>query len=587
MTEIGSLFPSEIAVPLGWSLIHSLWQGSVIAVLAWFLMSCSRRPSIRYLVGVTALALMVTTFAATLTALMQGLPTFGTSGNATSRVQDFIGSALPAVAQISPLAGVSATISLWPVSRFMPLLVAAWLLGLTLFCFRLMLGMFLLEQRRRWRSSELAEHFVKLCQEVQDRVGLEKVIRYMECDWLQAPAVIGWLRPVVMLPATVLTGLSEDQLRAVIAHELAHIKRLDYVANFLQALVEALFFYHPAIWWLGKRIRTERELCCDKIAVSLYDNRLEYARALGLMGEWRSAPPLALAANRGPLAERILCVLGRETAIYKPSPVAAGFLLLMVIFSASRVMPDLEAGFLAEAFTSKTAVPNNIAAQAAPEWLEKSGISLGQPHHLDAQKALPRPQKAVATAHHVLARPLPVLAEETFQIAPTLVIPAREPVDQAGLQVASSRVVAASENDARQADQPTGSGDPDAVSCRKPRRLAGTQTMEPELCRKNAYWSELWIRGEILGADGNSVQQPAAARVVDGTPDGAGAPDEVVCARPQQQSASRLLIPTRCFRNAYWARLFREFPETTLTTNSGRQFSAVSNYPLPVGYAAN
>ena len=125
--------------------------------------------------------------------------------------------------------------------------------------------------------------------------------------------MIGWFRPVVFLPVTALTGLSEEQLEAVIAHELAHIQRFDPFVNVFQVCVETLLFYHPAIWWLNKKIRAEREHCCDDMAVALCGNAVEYARALTLMEEWRSAPAFAMAANRGPLSERIVRVLGLKT----------------------------------------------------------------------------------------------------------------------------------------------------------------------------------------------------------------------------------------------------------------------------------
>jgi hypothetical protein len=152
-----------------------------------------------------------------------------------------------------------------------------------------------------------------MCHELQDRLGISRAIQYCECKWLQTPAVVGWLRPVVFLPMTTVTGLSEAQLRAVIAHELAHIQRFDAFVNVFQVSVETLLFYHPAVWWLNKRIRIEREHCCDEIAVSICGNAIEYARALTLMEEWREAPTFAMAANRGPLTERIMRVLGLKT----------------------------------------------------------------------------------------------------------------------------------------------------------------------------------------------------------------------------------------------------------------------------------
>ena len=124
-------------------------------------------------------------------------------------------------------------------------------------------------------------------------------------DWLVSPSRVS--------PRYGADRLSEDQLQAVIAHELAHIQRLDAFVNVFQVCMETLLFYHPAVWWLNKRIRAEREHCCDDVAVSLCGNAVEYARALTLMEEWRSAPVFAMAANRGPLTDRIMRVLGLKT----------------------------------------------------------------------------------------------------------------------------------------------------------------------------------------------------------------------------------------------------------------------------------
>ena len=159
----------------------------------------------------------------------------------------------------------------------------------------------------------MSPQILEICYNLQEQLGLTRAIEYCECAWLQAPAVIGWFRPIVFLPVSALTGLSEDQLQAVIAHELAHIQRFDPFVNVFQVCVETLLFYHPAVWWLNKRIRAEREHCCDDVAVTLCGNAVEYARALTLMEEWRSAPVFAMAANRGPLTERIVRVLGLKT----------------------------------------------------------------------------------------------------------------------------------------------------------------------------------------------------------------------------------------------------------------------------------
>ncbi len=200
-----------------------------------------------------------------------------------------------------------------PSRDVLPWLVEAWLLGVALFSLRSAGGFVLLERERRKRSITASPRVLEICHALQRRLGLERTIRYCECQWLQTPAVIGWFRPIVLLPVTALTGLSPEQLQLVIVHELAHIQRLDPFVNVFQIAVETLLFYHPGVWWLNQRIRAEREHCCDDVAISFCGNPVEYARALTLMEEWRSAPTLAMAANRGPLSERIFRVLGLKS----------------------------------------------------------------------------------------------------------------------------------------------------------------------------------------------------------------------------------------------------------------------------------
>jgi beta-lactamase regulating signal transducer with metallopeptidase domain len=331
MASVNSWLSPGVMHALGWTLIHSLWQCLGVAALAAALMALSRRPSVRYLVAVGALVAMLALPVATFFVLMKSDAPAQTSSPAYSSA--FV-SGVPATANTSPVAAPSTATGTNTVSalenftralrspsnfppNLLPWLVGAWLFGVALFSLRFAGGFLLLEHRRRRQSTAPSPRILAMCQELQRQLGLDRAIRYLECSWLQAPAVIGWFRPIILLPVAALTGLSEEQLRAVVAHELAHIRRLDAFVNLFQILVETLLFYHPAMWWLNKRICAERELCCDEIAVSLTGNRLEYAQALTRMAEWRNAPVLAMAANRGPLSERVLHILGQ-------SPVGAG-----------------------------------------------------------------------------------------------------------------------------------------------------------------------------------------------------------------------------------------------------------------------
>jgi beta-lactamase regulating signal transducer with metallopeptidase domain len=303
MTNLTSWFSPSVLHSLGWALLHFLWQGTALAALAAVLISLCQRASARYVVAVGTLVLMLAAPFATFFFLMPS----GVAASATSSPVARATVASNAVPVTS--SGIS---RLSPSLDALPWLVEVWLFGVAFFSLRSAGGFLLLERVRRKQSTTPAARVLEICQTLQRQLRLDRAIRYCVCQWLQAPAVIGWFRPIVLLPMTALTGLSEEQLQSVIAHELAHIQRLDPFVNLFQIAVESLLFYHPAVWWLNKRIRAEREHCCDDVAVSLCGNPVEYARALTLMEEWRSAPILAMAANRGPLSERIFRVLGLQ-----------------------------------------------------------------------------------------------------------------------------------------------------------------------------------------------------------------------------------------------------------------------------------
>ncbi len=305
-TQLPSILSPKLMHSLGWALLHFLWQGTALAALAAGAMALCRRTSVRYLIGIVALALMLLFPVATfLLYSQQGVAAANAKSPSIVAWPIAKGKAVPTASTQVPYIA--------PSLDALPWLVEAWLIGVAFLSLRSAGGFVLLERERRRQSRVVPDRVLEICSSLQNRLGIDRAIQYCECKWLQAPAVVGWFRPVVFFPATALTGLSEEQLQAVIAHELAHIQRLDAFVNVFQVCVETLLFYHPAVWWLNKRIRAEREHCCDVIAVEVCGNAVEYARALTLMEEWRSAPVFAMAANRGPLTERIMRVLGLKT----------------------------------------------------------------------------------------------------------------------------------------------------------------------------------------------------------------------------------------------------------------------------------
>src|SRR5688572_8909507 len=294
---------TDLMHTLAWSLLHFLWQGAAIAALAAAVMFVFRTPAARYLAGVTSIALMFVSFGAT----------FGSLYSAASDPV-VTGAATPAYVAAAPAAEVSSPLGYSPgpaaSSDELAWLAQLWLAGVCLLALRIAFGLLFLERLRRRNLSALPEAFVLRCRILQHRLGISRVVRYCECRLVSVPAVIGLFRPIVLLPMRALTGLTPEQLEAVIAHELGHIKRFDVAVNFVQVVAETLFFFHPAVWWLNKRIRADREDCCDDMAIAACGERAGYARALATMEGWRDVPDFALAATGSSVAARVARLLG-------------------------------------------------------------------------------------------------------------------------------------------------------------------------------------------------------------------------------------------------------------------------------------
>ena len=215
---------------------------------------------------------------------------------------------------------------------------AGWLSGVCLLSLRLLLGWVAIERLKRVGVLPIGGDLRARLDDLAVQLRIARPVRLLQSALAEVPAVIGWLKPVVLLPARACTGLSAEQIEAILAHELAHIKRCDYVINCLQVVIETLLFYHPAVWWMSRAIRYEREQCCDDAAVSLVGDRFVYARALTAMEALRGrAPGLAMAAgSRGSrLRRRILRLLGVPL---EPVPTAARWLAAAVVLGGALTM---------------------------------------------------------------------------------------------------------------------------------------------------------------------------------------------------------------------------------------------------------
>jgi len=287
---------SSAVLDLAWALLHFLWQGALLGLLAWAGLWLLRRrgPRIRY------------GFACVLLLMMAALPplTYLWLRAQTPPVAELPLLALPPAASGTIGHRLEALLLPW-----LPWLLATYSLGVLGLATRLA-GSWAWLQTYRWRGVQpAAPHWQAAARNLALRLGLRREVRILDSARVNTPMALGILKPVVLVPSAVLLGLDPRALEAILAHELAHVRRHDYLVNLLQSLLETLLFYHPAVWWLSRQIRVERELCCDDLAVALCGDPLLYSKALARLEELREAgcppPHLATAADGGSLMNRI------------------------------------------------------------------------------------------------------------------------------------------------------------------------------------------------------------------------------------------------------------------------------------------
>jgi beta-lactamase regulating signal transducer with metallopeptidase domain len=364
---------------LGWTLVHFCWQAAAIALVYWLAdVALSRaRSQTRYLL---ALGAMLLTLLSALTTLAyeeaHGDPELLSPGALSAVADATAGSSismdLASSAQLNP-AGVTTLPALLHLSRLLPWLDVAWLLGVACLSIRTIGGWRMIERLRRSALMEapeaVRETFARLC----ERLGILSPVCLRISEHVQGPLAMGIVRSLIILPASAVMALSPQQLEAVLAHELEHVRRADYFWNLIQTAVETLFFFHPAVWWLGSRLRQQRELCCDDAAVQACADPLIYATALLRLEERRSQQlglAMALDGHRSSsgLRVRIARVLGETNGEKRPRelpplPLAA---ICMVFLLVLLTGPQLFAGLL-NTMQAQPAPPASTSVTSEPE----------------------------------------------------------------------------------------------------------------------------------------------------------------------------------------------------------------------------
>jgi len=293
MALVNNLLSQKIISVIGWTLVHSLWQGALIALLGFFLLMMFRKSSAntRYLIGVSLLLLMFLMSMVTLQLVFQA--------EAASPAAD-----RPILAGTSSSPDQAMQAVLWlRVKGFfnqgLPLLVTIWFLGALFFFLKFVSGILVNQHLRHHHTREVTEYWEKRLHALAARLHVRRRVVLRESIMARVPLTIGHLKPVILFPLGMLTQVPPSQVEALIVHELSHILRRDYLVNLLQNIMDILYFYHPGIRWISQQIRTEREHCCDDLTVSALGDRSAYARALTRIGESSlgASTHLAMAAS--------------------------------------------------------------------------------------------------------------------------------------------------------------------------------------------------------------------------------------------------------------------------------------------------
>ncbi len=356
MTILEVWVGTPLAAAVGWTLLHSLWEGAIISAALAALLMAMRSPRARYAAACVAMLVMMIGFGLTLVRVMpegnHGLRTLTTPTSPAWNIRT--GTDAPG----SSYVGIAAVV---------PWLAPFWIAGVCIFYLAYVASWISVCRLRRRGVCCASGHWQQHLARLSARLRLSRPVRLLESCLVEAPMVLGHFRPVILMPLGLLAGLPAGQIEAILLHELAHIRRYDYLVNVLQRWVEGLLFYHPAVWWISRVIRAERENCCDDVVVATSGNAHEYAVALAALEQnrWSGREP-AVAATGGSLVKRI------RRLLYPKGPNSAWTALFSAVILMTTAAVVLTAWQAAPALQSSAQQPADRAVKSPYDmWLNQ------------------------------------------------------------------------------------------------------------------------------------------------------------------------------------------------------------------------
>jgi beta-lactamase regulating signal transducer with metallopeptidase domain/protocatechuate 3,4-dioxygenase beta subunit len=338
MNLFASLFDDSAVTLWGWVLVHFLWQGAFVALIGWIALSLGARctAQVRYLIATGCLLVAAVCPVATACFLTQSEETqppivsasldestavVMTQQPVSDTIADDIGviedePASETLTQPRPINDSPPTEVLSWYDRLesaLPWIVTGWFLGVIVLTIRLFGGWWL-ASREIANGKPLRADWMATVERLSGKLRIRRAVRWVESVRIDVPQVIGWWKPVVLVPVSILSSLTPREIECLLIHELAHIRRFDFAVNLMQCAIETILFFHPGVWWLSRRIRLERELACDETTLRVTGDQLTFSRALLSLADLAQLPQPTLAATEGDLTKRVHAILGTRRA---------------------------------------------------------------------------------------------------------------------------------------------------------------------------------------------------------------------------------------------------------------------------------
>lgn len=321
----------KIVQAICWTLLHSLWQGLLLAIVTGVVMVASKKAgsAVRYkMLSAIFIAFVVMAGITFYNQLQQATAVTPVTQLIQTPVQPAVSATLPAQKITAPVAATVNTPQQYLHSfvnyfnRNASLIVTIWFIIFMAQCVKILSGLVHIQRIRHYKTSAVPAFWEERITQLAARLNIKKHILLLESAIIKVPAVVGFLKPTILVPLGLLNNLSQQEVESILMHELAHIRRKDYLFNLLQCFIDIIFFFNPAVLWISSLIRSERENCCDDIAINETQNKKQFIQALVSFHKYNagvSKLAMPFAARQNKLVDRVKRIVNNRNQTLNPA----------------------------------------------------------------------------------------------------------------------------------------------------------------------------------------------------------------------------------------------------------------------------